>query len=177
MTKTAFMPAVQQLQHDLEQKLCEVAEIKKLINSLHARMGEPEPYENVDEKPTRATPKIDRFMGFKTPSSAAHELLKERGQAVLVDEMYEAMKAGGYTKFAKDDTVAVGGLRVALAKDARFLKHPSLDAYGLAEWYGRTSKRRGATDQGVTANGNGNGVPEVVEENDTETAEAEDLNT
>jgi hypothetical protein len=78
--------------------------------------------------------------------------LEHRGKtlgAATVDEIFDALKRGGY-EFDGNDVEAKSGLRIALGKDAQ-VKRVASGAYGLVSWYGeRFAKKEKSSAEPAT---------------------------
>lgn len=90
--------------------------------------------------------RADQFTAHAAPSTAARAFLEWRGRergAVTIEQLYEALVAGGYRFDSKDDASRIGGLRIALGKDHLIERLPN-NHYGLTAWYGRKTEPRKA---------------------------------
>lgn len=116
---------------------------KKLINSLCEAAGEQPMYPDVEgDKPVTATLGAilpDQYFG-KPTATVVRDILerrKNRGlSAIPLNELYEAMKAGGFEFDSKDPETARRSVAITLGKNTQtFIKVPSTGYWGLAEWY------------------------------------------
>jgi hypothetical protein len=121
---------------DLERQL---AEKKKIINSLCELAGQPPMYA-ADEPVSNGSVAIrsDEFYG-KALATAVRKILEKRAGAGLgaasVSEIYDSMVKGGYKFDAKSAANAKRSLRISLTKNSvTFHKLPNGN-YGLREWY------------------------------------------
>lgn len=131
---------------------------KRIVNQLCAHAGRAPIYPDVDaERVTGATTfRRDHFYG-KPLATAIREYLVMRGPsdrggqgAATVNEIYDALAAGGFRFETKDALNAKRGLRIALSKNTQtFHRVPSgsTDAYGLLEWYPNAKAEKPAEDK------------------------------
>jgi len=118
----------------------DVARLKRTVNELCADAGQPPQYAvtTPDAAGEVAILRSDTFYG-QTISGAAKvylEMRKSAGRgAASVNEIYQALRDGGYKFEAKDDENAKNGLRISLRKNSSvFHRLPNGD-YGLLVWY------------------------------------------
>ncbi|HEX5444803.1 MAG TPA: hypothetical protein VFW87_13275 [Pirellulales bacterium] len=139
---------IDELTRHLEEIEAEGADIKRTINSLCRRIGEPLRFTDADMSQSRttcATLHGDEYVG-KALATAVRLVLEarksaKRGPATL-DELYEALVAGGYEFDSKNPEVAKHGLSTSVGKNSvTFYRLPS-GKIGLAEWYGKEGRSR-----------------------------------
>jgi hypothetical protein len=125
---------------------------KEAINILYELEGEPIRYPDVGEdraKPLAAF-RSDQFFG-RPMATAAREILEQRGArnlgAISLDELYDAMKAGGYDFENKNDQIAKRNLAITLAKNPAFTRVPANGFIGLTQWYPNMKKKKDAKNQ------------------------------
>jgi hypothetical protein len=143
-SKAHIRATIESLTKEVEEHLQAAADTKKLVNALARRLGDPEPYEVVDDAGGKRTfvPRVDQFANEPAPSTAVRSFLEARGQqagAATFDEIYAALKAGGFAWSGRDDEKSKNGLRVAIGKDAKLVRIGE-NAVGLTEWYPRRPK-------------------------------------
>jgi len=153
--------AIEELEEHLAEQLSDVADTKKMINSLRKRMGLEPLYGDTSVESTGSI-RPDQFYG-KPLATAAGEFLERRKArgACSADEILTGLREGGF------DFEAIGwkekdNLRLlssSLAKNiAKFHRLPN-GTFGLLEWYDKEMLKR-ATKQERKQNG----VVEAVEE-------------
>jgi hypothetical protein len=134
-------PAVAVLQAKLDEQLQGVADTKRTINMLMKMSGQDPMYPDSDAERSGAV-RADQFYGKGLTKSAA-EYLAMRRQACQSDEIYRALKAGGFDfglqGWSGDDRDMVRNLAMSLSKNTgaatgKFhrLKNGS---FGLRAWY------------------------------------------
>ena len=136
---------VQAQVRELEQQL---AEKKRVANDLCKLAGQSPCYSDAELVSGGVTTSIrsDEFYG-KALASVVHQILEKRAAAGLwaasVNDIYDAMKAGGYLFTAKSDENAKRGLYISLGKNTTtFHKLPNGN-YGLLAWYPEAKKENG----------------------------------
>lgn len=134
-------PAVTALQRKLDEQLQAIADTKRTINMLLKMSGRDALYPDNDGERSGAV-RADQFYGKGLTTSAA-EYLTMRQQACQADEIYRALKAGGFDfelqGWRGDDRDMVRNLAMSLSKNTgqqtgKFhrLKNGS---FGLRSWY------------------------------------------
>lgn len=134
-------PAVTALQRKLDEQLQSIADTKRTINMLLKMSGRDALYPENDGERSGAV-RADQFYGKGLTTSAA-EYLTMRQQACQADEIYRALKAGGFDfelqGWQGDDRDMVRNLAMSLSKNTgqqtgKFhrLKNGS---FGLRSWY------------------------------------------
>jgi len=116
------------------------SEIKKVINQLCALKGDSPMFQDADFIPTGGNTQIlpDQYFG-KGLSTAVKEYLRSKGRAAIVQEIYEALKKGGF-EFPDNwkEKEQLKNLTISLSKNRYdFVIVPGADgnAYGLWEFY------------------------------------------
>ncbi|OGU30039.1 MAG: hypothetical protein A2057_13395 [Ignavibacteria bacterium GWA2_35_9] len=113
-------------------------EIKKSINALSVLIGEEAPFSNAEISSIGYTTNIrpDQFFG-KGLATAVKEYLKIRGRASTVQEIYEALKTGGYEfTGSRAENILQRNLAISLSKNSNdFVYVKSSNSYGLWEFY------------------------------------------
>ena len=129
--------AIQELEAKLREQLAQAAKTKSGINQLAELAGIPIPYPETEEKVTSRAMRPDVFYG-KSLQTAMREYLHMRGPQTgpaTVNEIYEALVAGGHQFEAKNEANAKRIIRITLTKrSAIFHKLPN-GSYGLLAWY------------------------------------------
>jgi hypothetical protein len=127
----------------IEEKLKPINAEKRIVNDLCAMYGMPPRFADVDSGAFGGSLTIKRDQFHAKPlATAVREYLKQRGPsdrgglgAASVNEIFDALIAGGYKPETDDEDNAKRGLRIALTKNSvTFYRVPG-GAYGLLEWY------------------------------------------
>lgn len=172
----AFLKAIEELQaqiRPLQEQIRPVVDQieakKKLINQLCDAAGAPRIYPDTgEEKPATAAlgPILpDQYFG-KPTATVVRDILERRKRANLgaipLNDLYEAMKAGGFEFESKDPEIARRSVAITLGKNTQtFTRVPSTGSWGLAEWYpnARRPKAQAAAQSAPPAN-----EPEVLDD-------------
>lgn len=143
-----FKPAIDALLADLADLEKQVVDTKLVINRLCARAGMDPLFPDAAAETGASGPvslRSDSFYG-KAISTAAREYLEMRRASGLGPaaprEVYEALVRGGYTFEAKDETVAIIGLRATLRKNSSIFHRLPNGTYGLLSWYPNARPQR-----------------------------------
>jgi hypothetical protein len=140
-TIATFVEKVEQMERD-------ILDAKRMVNMLYKELGEPAKY-NLEVKPEEAPAvhgnwRPDEFYG-QSLSGAVRRILEARKNAGLssasINEIYEAMKAGGYQFGSQDDENAKSVLRQSLRKNTAVFHRLPNGTYGLKEWYPNLKER------------------------------------
>jgi hypothetical protein len=141
MASEALNSALELIRKNIEKAQASIQGLKRSANVLAAAEGESIVYTDADDPIVSAgssgTIRADLFTQYSTPSTAVRAYLEHRGKtqgAATVDEIFEALKRGGY-EFENNDVEAKSGLRIALGKDSQ-VKRLANGSYGLVVWYG-----------------------------------------
>jgi hypothetical protein len=153
---------IDELEAVLRRQVEDVATTKRTINSLCKMIGLDERY--ADSTPEELTGlrtiRSDQFHGRPLATVITEYMTMRRkvGQSPgSVNEIYDALKAGGYVFDTKNEENAKRSLRASLSKNPKFYKLPGGE-YGLREWY-------------PTAKPSKNGSEEEDEEGETDETE------
>jgi hypothetical protein len=133
----------------------QIASAKKTINGLCVMEGEAPLYPDVDaRRNTGAAFRGDQFFG-KPMATAAKMILEHRASrnlgAISLAELYDVMKAGGFSFGNSDPKIARRNLSITLSKNPAFMRVPANNHIGLAEWYPNVKKKKdgnGTEDDG-----------------------------
>lgn len=132
--------AIEEMTRTLEQRLREVADLKRAINILARQAGENAPYDEAEPegaRPSRNDVRPDRFYG-KPPTTAAREFLEERQKPASAEEVLRALQEGAFDFTAQgwvNEKLRLRYLAISLSKNtAIFTKLPN-GLFGLAKWY------------------------------------------
>lgn len=170
MTKT-IDDAIEEIVAEITSLEASARDKKKTVNTLCTVAGREEMY-TLDAPETALPTRIraDQFYG-QPLASAVRTILEMRRQqnlgAAMVNEIFDALTAGGYQFQTKNDDVARQSLRNSLAKNTvTFHKLPN-GRFGMLSWYPNVKPAK-ASAQAAASNGNGE---EAVEETETATEE------
>ncbi len=141
------------LQARIRSKEEDVIRLKRTVNEIFTDAGESPPYPNVgsaDMQVDLSAMRTDLFYG-QTLSGAAKMYLEMRKSAGLgsasVNDIYAALKKGGFPFETKNDDYAKNGLRISLRKNSGvFHRLPRSGDYGLLAWYEKFKGRSGNGD-------------------------------
>ncbi len=145
-----YTPAITLLRGKLEAAERNVTALRSALDTLLEAAGMPPlpPRGGGDgvAATTITTIKNDTFFG-KRQQTAIREFLEMRRAVDLGPatprEIYDALKQGGYQFEAKNDEIALVGLRALLRKRSQFFTKLPNGSYGLASWYEHAKKPRG----------------------------------
>jgi hypothetical protein len=165
-----LLAAIAELEEHLSSQLAEVADTKKMINSLRKRMGQEPLYNDVTVEMTGSI-RPDQFYG-KPLAAAVAEYLERRKRACDGKEILDGLNDGGFD-FEANDWKEKDRLRLlssSLAKNtAKFHRLPN-GTFGLLEWYDQAVIKRAAKDK--KQNGAVVEEPDAVQEPADEKASA-----
>jgi len=104
--------------------------------------------------------KVDQFtgMGLATAAQAFLEMRHAKAggtSPASVDQIHEALTAGGYAFPSKDVENQKRGIAVSLAKNTYSFRRIGNGLFGLASWYGSSSPPRRRPRPAPSDNGNG----------------------
>ena len=145
----SFAPAITQLQEQIKPLIEKIRPVqeqiddkKKLVNQLCEAGGDAPLYPEVlgDQKATAGLGPMlsDQYFG-KPLATVVRDILERRKKvglsAINLDDLYDAMKSGGYAFDNRDVAIAKRNVAITLGKNPAFMKVPSTGDWGLAEWY------------------------------------------
>jgi hypothetical protein len=130
--------AIEELEGKLQQQMDEVAETKKAINVLCRQLSLPARYADVKADSAKGILAIRRDHFFQKPlATAVRDFLKLKDSAASLDEIYAALKQGGFEFVGKDEAIEKRGLQISLAKNRNMFAYlKSTNTFGLWEKYG-----------------------------------------
>jgi len=173
---TELQGAINVLVKRIEQKAQELAENKRMVNSL-CREAELDPYyPDADLTATgfAGLPSLqaDQFYG-KSPVTASREYLELRGTAVPLEEVLAALERGGFDFTAQGwkDDARLRNLGISLGKNSGIFHRLPNNTWGLAKKYGK--QKRAAAKENGKSEPSEEIVEEVAEKEQTKTANAE----
>ncbi len=133
--------AISVLQRRIRAKEDEINNLKRAVNDMCSDAGAEPLYPHTsasDASGDLSTLRSDQFYG-QTIYGAARSFLEMRKTAGLgaasVNDIYAALRRGGYKFEAKDDENAKNGLRVSLRKQSTIFHRLPNGDYGLLSWY------------------------------------------
>jgi hypothetical protein len=136
--------AIEALLDQLETQEKEVADLKRTINALCRRAGEPEKYAEAEPKPNQpVATRADQYFG-KALSTAAQEVLERRKSlgACGADEILRGLEEGGFDfrQVGWRDGDRLRSLSITLSKNSKtFVRLPN-GSFGLVAWYPEMKK-------------------------------------
>jgi hypothetical protein len=174
-----FQDAVERLAKEIGEKETELAELKRMVNFLRSRDGQPPLYQETEvgggSVRGLVTLRPDEYYG-KSPITAAREYLEKRGQAALPDEIAEALERGSFDYKAQGWLAKENwgrNLAISMSKNSGIFHRLPNGYYGLVKWYPELKRKKRA---GAVPEGGGEEEPEeeILEEEETEESEAND---
>jgi hypothetical protein len=147
MPENDLNPAIAVLEGRLAEHERKGNELRTLLNMLYVEAGLSPKYQDVPAAggggsgggAVLTAIKRDSFYGKKQMTAIREYLEMRRAQGngpATPREILEALKAGGYRFEAKNDGIALVGLRALLRKATKvFHKLPGTGNYGLLAWY------------------------------------------
>src|SRR5947207_6083622 len=132
--------AIEVLKQRIRSKEEDLVRLKRTVNEMCADAGEAPPYviSSIEGIGNVSSLRRDQFYG-ETISAAAKSYLEMRKAAGLgaasVNEIYSALKTGGFKFEAKDDVNGKNGLRISLRKNSSLFHRLPEGDYGLIAWY------------------------------------------
>lgn len=163
----ALKAAVEEMTRKLEQKMREVADLKRVINLIAREAGDQPPYEEVEPeaaKQPKGDTRPDRFYG-KSPTTAAREYLEDRAKPATAEEVLRALEDGAFDFNAQgwgEEKTRLRFLAISLAKNSAIFTRLPNGLFGLAKWYpgAKRPKAKNEGDEGAGDKvGNGEGEP------------------
>ena len=139
--KEENVKAVQALREKIRAKEEEARQLKIVVNGFFTDEGEDPPYPgaNTANAASIGALRTDHFYG-KTMAEAAQlylEMRKASGHgSASVNEIYSALKSGGYEFETKSEAYAKNGVRISLRKNPTVFHQLPGGDYGLRVWYG-----------------------------------------
>lgn len=179
----AALEALERRLADMERKGNALVEV---INDLRAEMGMPAhpPLGTGGHKVSSASStgsaqigsiRSDTFYGKKMQTAVREYLEMRRGANLgpaAPREIYDAVVSGGFKSEAKDDAIALVGLRAMLRKRTNYFHKLPNGSYGLTAWY-PDAKQTKSDDDEVDVQVNGSGASEL----DAETGAGSDVDS
>lgn len=140
--------AIEELEVQLQEQQQEVANTKKLINSLLKRMGQEPRYADVSVEQGGAM-RADEYYG-KPLATAVQLYLERRRQAVPAEDILRGLEQGGFNfkPLQWSANAALRNLVISLVKNSTTFHRLPNQSFGLTAWYdpntvaaGKRSKR------------------------------------
>jgi hypothetical protein len=142
--------AISVLVSRVEQKAQELAEMKRMVNSLCREADQPILYSDADlaVKGSAGMPSLDadQFYG-KPPTAAAREYLELRKKAVGLDEIVDALERGGFDFEMQGwpEDQRLRHLGSSMGKNSQiFHRLPNQNTWGLTKWYPNIKEKKRA---------------------------------
>jgi hypothetical protein len=150
----AIKGAIAELQNQIQNWEREIAETKRVCNTLAQRAGLPPIYADADlqAKASVTTMRRDQFYG-KTLTAGMKEYLQMRGAANLgpatVNDIFDGLAQGGFDHGSANDDNAKRVIRITLTKNSYlFHRLPDDKHFGLTEWYPNVKVKKTKDDEG-----------------------------
>jgi hypothetical protein len=131
-----------ELQADIDARMTALAEDKRMVNRLAARIGLPPVYPDGEIEPQQASAVIGRDDFVGQPLMTAMRLYLEKRKLAMpqsapatVNELYDGLLEGGYEFESKKEENAKRIIRITLTKNSGTFYRVG-KAYGLVVWYG-----------------------------------------
>ncbi|MDD5585388.1 MAG: hypothetical protein PHY92_00335 [Alphaproteobacteria bacterium] len=168
-------PTLEEAEAEIASLSSRLTVLKNYVNGVYVLNGEQAPYAEGDGASVAPTPLFrpkhkqapDEFLGKPFAFSAKSVLERRRAGnqkegPMSADEIYEALKAGGYGFDSRNSIDAQkNGVKIALGKNSQtFTRVPNSDLFGLVEWYGVRGKKA-TKKSGDADNPAENGSPEI----------------
>lgn len=167
--------AIATLQGELALQEEEVANTKRLINQLAKRAGLPPPYGDA-ELLARSGLSFSPDQFYGQPLHIAMRTLLEMRKAsnpgagpASVNQIFDALREGGYQFDAKNDENAKRIIRIMLTKNSGVFHKLPNGHYGLLSWYPGAKAAKVKT-KGEDATGNGTNGDDGDADDDTDAA-------
>jgi hypothetical protein len=127
--------AVDELELQLQEQLLEVANTKKLINSLLKRMGEQPRYTDVAVEGIGSM-RADEYYG-KPVTTAAQMYLERRHTALTVEDITRGLTQGGFDFKGMEwsENAYVRNVAISLSKNPLMFHKLPNGTWGLTSWY------------------------------------------
>lgn len=164
-----YKETIKKLYEELDTISKHAAELKKTINMLSKLSGETPPFTEVDPELINqgiTNLRADQFFG-KPLATAIKEYLRMKGYAATAEEIFEALKKGGF-EFSWKPTFQLKNLAISLSKNRNdFVYVKSNNSYGLWEFYPDKKREREKTaekTEAVSSESEVNTEEEILEE-------------
>lgn len=137
--------AIESLYEEMEVLSKRMTELKKSINNLKAIIGEDQPFKDLEMGSLTGGANIrpDQYFG-KGLATAVKEYLKARNRAATAQEIFDALKNGGFEfTGTKGEKIQMRNLAISLSKNSNdFVYIKSNNSYGLWEFYPEKKRER-----------------------------------
>jgi hypothetical protein len=129
--------AIAELEAKLQEQLKAAAKTKSGINQLAELAGLPAPYPDTEERASGGAIRPDQFYG-KPLHTAMRAYLDMRGPTrgpATVNDIFDALKLGGFQFDTKSDDNAKRIIRITLTRNTLVFHKLPNGSYGLLAWY------------------------------------------
>jgi hypothetical protein len=151
------------VQQEIESLNQQVAEKKRMVNGLCALVKQPPIYTDADLLPSTGMGPIQPDEYYGQPLSTAMRMILDRRKLAklgpaTVNDIYDALIAGGYKFTTSVEEHAKRGLYSTLTKSTQVFHKLPNGSYGLLEWYPNAKEAKVAAKSankatGATTNG------------------------
>lgn len=154
--------AIEELEAQLQEQQHEVANTKKIINSLLKRMGQEPRYADVSTEQGGAM-RADEYYG-KPLATAVQMYLERRRQAVPAEDILRGLEQGGFNfkPLQWSANAALRNLVISLVKNSATFHRLPNQSFGLTAWYdaetvasGKRGKKEQEEETGQSEEGDG----------------------
>ena len=127
--------AIEELELQLQEQMLEVANTKKLINSLLKRMNEQPRYNDVATEGVGSM-RADEYYG-KTVTVAVQMYLERRHQALSVEDITRGLTQGGFDFKGMNwsENAYIRNIAISLSKNPTMFHKLPNGTWGLTPWY------------------------------------------
>lgn len=176
----SFEPVLNRLIRSIEDLEAQVVQKKRLANELCREYGQPARYPDAETPKAANGNQKGRDVFYGRPlATVMKEFLEARGAsnrgglgAATVNEIYDALLAGGFKFESKDEANAKRGLRIGLSKNTAVFHKvgtgSGADAYGLTDWY--PSARSRQQSRGSAVDSDSSQAPDAEDDDASEAA-------
>ena len=150
--KEVLTPAVDALLEQLREQTTAVADTKKMINQLRARMGEEPMFDDITAESVDAGPSRPDLYYGKPLATAAQMFLQRKKRACPIEEIFEGLKAGGFEfpeTWKKSDWLRL--FAVQIGKNSKTFHRLPNGTLGLLAWYPAVNAKKGAAKMTSTS--------------------------
>ncbi|MEW6768522.1 MAG: hypothetical protein AB1342_10885 [Pseudomonadota bacterium] len=140
-----LIPAINRLVDDIDKAEAETAEMKRTVNRLCGYANLPIRYPTIEDAQAGGRLRISPGQFYRKPlATAVSAYLKMRGNAddggtgpATIDEIYDALREGGFIFNAESDATGKRSLAIAIAKNSQTFEKLPTGQFGMRSWYQR----------------------------------------